>query len=62
MNNVLKDCVLKDKEPAIVTDKVTNMVHAGKLMGFFPVSCFSHVLKLASWAALKLPAVTDLLG
>lgn len=53
---------LNDKMPAIVTDNAPNMLRAVGLTETLHVGCFAHVLNLASQAALKVPAVSRLLG
>lgn len=53
---------LTDKEAAIAMDNVANIVRAVEMMDLLHVSCFAHILNLASQAALKVPAVTCLLG
>ena len=64
--NLLKEAMnewgLEDKVPAIVTDNAANMLLAVSLIECLHVGCFAHVLNLASQAALKIPAVSRLLG
>ena len=50
------------KEPAIVTDNAAYMVRAAGLMELLHFGCFAHTFNLASQDALKIPAVTRLLG
>lgn len=53
---------LNDKVSAIVTDNAANMLRAVGLTETLHIGYFAHVLNLASQAALKMPAVSRLLG
>lgn len=58
----LEEWELIAKDPAIVTDNASNMTIAAQVAEMPHFRCFAHTLNLASQRALKLPAVTRLLG
>lgn len=53
---------LNDKDPVLVTDSASNMTIAAEMAELLHVKCFAHSLNLAAQRALKLPAVSRLLG
>lgn len=59
LNAVLEKWDLISTDPAIVTDKCECRSGFASMLHF---RCFAHTLNLASQCALKLPAVTHLLG
>lgn len=62
LTEAMNEWGLNDKVPAIVTDNAAKMLRAVGLTETLHIGCFVHVLNLASQAALKMPAVSRLLG
>ncbi|KAI7789400.1 putative zinc finger BED domain-containing protein 1-like [Triplophysa rosa] len=62
VQNVLAERKLTNKITALVTDNAANMVVAAQVGRFTHIRCFAHTLNLASQSALKLSAVSRLLG
>lgn len=62
LTEAMNEWGLNDKVPAIVTDNAANMLRAVGLTETLHIGCFAHVLNMASQAALKMPAVSRLLG
>lgn len=62
LTETINEWGLTDKVLAIVTDNAANMLLAVRLIESLHVGCFAHILNLALQAALKIPAVTRLLG
>ncbi len=62
LRNKAAEWDISEKDAASVTDNAANMAIAAQLAGFLHIKCYVHTLNLASHCALKLPAVTRLLG
>lgn len=62
LREVMAEWGLVDKDPALVTDNASNMLVAAEISKLTHVKCFAHSLNLAAQRALKLPAVSRLLG
>lgn len=62
LHEVMAEWGLANKNPALVTDNAANMTAAADLTKLVHVKCFAHSLNLAAQRALKLPAVSRLLG
>ncbi len=62
LSEALEEWGLIGKDPVIVTDNAINMIRAVEMMELLHVGCFAHTLNLASQAALKLSAISRLLG
>ncbi|XDV33918.1 hypothetical protein PO909_004160 [Leuciscus waleckii] len=62
LSDALEEWGLTEKDPIIVTDNATNMIRAVEMMELLHIGCFAHTINLASQAALKLPAISRLLG
>lgn len=62
LQKVAEEWQITKKDLVLVTDNASNMVVAAQLGNFLHVKCYAHTLNLASQKALKLPAVTRLLG
>ncbi|KAL1247684.1 hypothetical protein QQF64_023060 [Cirrhinus molitorella] len=60
--DVVEEWELTDKSVVLVTDNTANMISAAEIGKFPHVKCFAHTLNLAAQRALKLPAVSRLLG
>ncbi|CAM4635157.1 unnamed protein product [Leuciscus chuanchicus] len=60
--DVVAEWQLTDKSVVLVTDNAANMISAAEIGKFPHVKCFAHTLNLAAQRALKLPAVSRLLG
>lgn len=60
--DVVEEWQLTDKSVVLVTDNAANMISAAEIGKFPHVKCFAHTLNLAAQRALKLPAVSRLLG
>lgn len=54
------ECELTDKDPAVITNNVANMVRAVASMGLLLLGCFVHTINLASQAARRTPSVAQL--
>ncbi|XP_039510910.1 E3 SUMO-protein ligase ZBED1-like [Pimephales promelas] len=63
LSDALEEWGLTKKDPIIVTNNnATNMIRAVEMMELLHIGCFAHTINLASQAALKLPAISRLLG
>uniref|UniRef100_A0A9J7ZZ58 Zinc finger BED domain-containing protein 1-like n=1 Tax=Cyprinus carpio carpio TaxID=630221 RepID=A0A9J7ZZ58_CYPCA len=60
--DVVEEWQLTDKSVVLVTDNAANMISAAEIGKFPHVKCFVHTLNLAAQRALKLLAVSRLLG
>ncbi|XP_048036276.1 E3 SUMO-protein ligase ZBED1-like [Megalobrama amblycephala] len=60
--DVVEEWQLTDKSVVLVTDNAANMISAAEIGKFPHEKCFAHTLNLAAQRALKLPAVSRLLG
>lgn len=60
--DVVEEWQLTDKSVVLVTDNAANMISAAEIGKFPHVKCFAHTLNLAAQRALKLLAVSRLLG
>ncbi|KAL2079766.1 hypothetical protein ACEWY4_025510 [Coilia grayii] len=62
LSEALNEWNLTNKDPVIITDNAANMVRAIEILEVPHIGCFAHILNLASQSALKLPAISRLLG
>ncbi|XP_048857121.1 E3 SUMO-protein ligase ZBED1-like isoform X1 [Brienomyrus brachyistius] len=62
LQSVANEWKIANKNLVLVTDNASNMAIAAQLSKFPHVRCYAHTLNLASQRALKLPAVSRLLG
>lgn len=60
LSDALEEWGLTEKDPIIVTDNA--MIRAVEMMELLHIGCFAHTINLALQAALKLPAISRLLG
>lgn len=62
LNEVTHKWGIKDKDPVLVTDNLSNMSVAAEIAKLVYMRCFAHCLNLAAQWVLKLPTVSRLLG
>ncbi len=62
LQSVANEWKIANKDLVFMTDNASNMAVAAQLGKFPHVRCYAHTLNLASQRALKLPAVSRLLG
>lgn len=62
LSHVVDEWQLSHKDVMLVTDNASNMIAAAQFGTFPHVKCFAHTLNLASQCALKVGALSRLLG